>query len=121
MATRAQPGKRPDVTIPANLSTVFPKIGQPDSARAYLQTALRADSTNAMVQYCAALTLWQLDERSRALGWLERAVQSGYPVAWLRDSPIFEEWRGEAAFRAIIAGAGSQTQRSISPAKGGRT
>jgi hypothetical protein len=25
-------------------------------------------------------------------------------VAWLRDSPIFEEWRGEAAFRAYHRG-----------------
>jgi tetratricopeptide (TPR) repeat protein len=110
-----------DVMIPATLSTVFPKIGQPDSARAYLQRALRADSTNARVQYCAALTCWQLGDRRRAVAWLERAVQNGYPAAWLRDSPVFEEWRGEEAFRALVAGAGPRTQPSAAPGKGGRT
>jgi tetratricopeptide (TPR) repeat protein len=123
MATRAQPGRgrRFDVTIPAYLSAAFPKLGEPDSARVYLQNALRADSTDATVQCCAALTLWQLAEREQAVGWLEKAVRSGYPVTWLRDSPMFEEWRGDTTFRAIIAGAGPQTQRSTSPKKGGRT
>ena len=120
-ATRGHSDKTFDVMIPANLATIFPKIGQPDSARAYLQRALQADSTNAMVQYCAALTLWQLDDRPRAMAWLERAVQNGYPVPWIRDSPVFMEWRGEEAFRAIIAGAGPQTQGARSPGKGGRT
>jgi serine/threonine-protein kinase len=120
-STRAQRGLTFDVMIPANLSTVFPKIGQPDSARAHLRLALHADSTNAMVQYCAALTYWQLADRGRALAWLERAVRNGYPVAWLRDSPIFQEWRGEAAFRALIAGAGPQPRRSPSPGQGGGT
>jgi len=115
---RNQNGMTYDVMIAANLSTVFPKIGEPDSARAYLQRALRADSTNALVQYCAALTCWQLAERARAVAWLERSVHNGYPVAWLRDSPVFEEWRGEAGFRALVAGAEPQAQRS---SRGGRT
>jgi tetratricopeptide (TPR) repeat protein len=114
-------GRTFDVLVPAHLSTIFPKIGQADSARVYLQRALSADSTNAMVQYCAALTFWQLDERERAMDWLERAVRNGYPVAWLRDSPVFDEWRGEAAFRALIAGASPPMQRSAAPTGGGRT
>jgi len=120
-ASRGHGGRTFDVMIPANLSTVFPKIGQPDSARAYLQRALRADSTNTMVQYCAALTCWQLHDRRRAVAWLERAVQNGYPAAWLRDSPVFVEWREEEAFRTLIAGAGPRTQRTTNPGKGGRT
>jgi eukaryotic-like serine/threonine-protein kinase len=121
MADRSQPGRRFDVSIPASMAGVFPKLAQPDSARYYLQVALRADSTNTMVQCGAALSLWQLGERGRAIGWLQKAVQGGYPLAWLRDSPVFQEWRGEAAFRAIIAGAGPQSQSSTSPRKGGRT
>jgi tetratricopeptide (TPR) repeat protein len=120
-ASRGHGGRTFDVMIPANLSTVFPKIGQPDSARAYLQRALRADSTNARVQCCAALTFWQLGDRRRAVAWLERAVQNGYPAAWLRDSPVFEEWREEEGFRALIAGEDPRTQRSANPGKGGRT
>jgi len=120
-ASRGHGGRTFDVMIPANLSTIFPKIGQPDSARAYLQRALRADSTNARVQCCAAITYWQLGDRKRALAWIERAVHNGYPATWLRDSPVFLEWREEEAFRALIAGAGPRTQRTTNPGKGGRT
>jgi tetratricopeptide (TPR) repeat protein len=110
-----------EAIVPAVLSTVFPKIGQADSARAYLARALRADSTNSRIQQCAALTWWQLGDRTQALASLERAVRGGYPVAWVRDSPMFEDWRAEPAYRALITGAGPETQRSGSPGRGGRT
>jgi hypothetical protein len=93
--------------IPANLATVFPKLGEPDSARVYLRQALDADSTNAMVMCCAALTFWQLAEKDRALKWLVKAADGGYPLAWLRDSPVFREWRDQEGFRALIANAAS--------------
>ncbi|NOT33882.1 MAG: protein kinase [Candidatus Eisenbacteria bacterium] len=107
---RVRNGNSFDVMIPAHLATLLPKLGQPDSARTELRRALAADSANSMVQYCAALTLWQLGERDRATTWLERAVQGGYPLAWLRDSPIFEEWRAERRFGALIAAIDPQPQ-----------
>jgi tetratricopeptide (TPR) repeat protein len=107
--TKAQPGHTFDPMIPANLATVFPKLGQPDSARAYLRLALEADSANSMVQCCDALTYWQLEERPQGLAWLERAVGGGYPTAWLRDSPVFHPWRSEPRFQALIADAGPRS------------
>ena len=92
--------------IPANLATVFPKIGQADSARVYLRRAVAADSLNPMVQYCAALTEWQLGDRSHALQSLQKSVAGGYPIVWLRDSPIFDEWRDAPAFRELVGAAG---------------
>jgi len=117
-ADRAQRGVTFDVMIPANLATVFPKLGAPDSARVYLNRALEADSTNAMVMCCAALTFWQLAEKDRAIKWLVKAVQGGYPVAWLRDSPVFREWRDQEGFRALIADAASP--QAAPHAEGGR-
>ena len=116
--TRAQEGRTFDVMIPANLATVFPKLGRPDSARVYLHRALDADSTNTMVMYCAALTCWQLEEKDRAIKWLVKAVRGGYPAGWLRDSPIFREWRDQEGFRALIASAGPA--QTPPPAEGGR-
>ena len=106
MLALAKRGQSVDAMIPADLATVFARLQQPDSARMYIGRAVSADSTNPRVQYCAALTCWQLGVRRRALAWLERAVQNGYPRAWLRDSPVFAEWRGEESFRALIAGSG---------------
>jgi tetratricopeptide (TPR) repeat protein len=118
-ATNERGGHTFDAMIPANLATVFPKLGQPDSARAFLGMALKADSSNSMVQYCAALTYWQLEEKPQGVAWLARAVQGGYPVVWLRDSPIFQPWRSEPGFQALIANAESPS-RSTSNENGGR-
>ena len=93
----------PDGMIPANLACVYSKLGQPDSARALLAIALAEDSANVMVQYCAALTHWDLRERARALDWLERAIAGGYPIQGLRDSPVHREWKSEPRFRALLA------------------
>jgi serine/threonine-protein kinase len=102
IAARATAGRAYDVEIPATLATVFPKLGQMESARDSLERAIAGDSTNSYVAYCAALTYWQLNEREPAMRWLERAVAGGYPVTWLRDSPIFHEWRDIAAFHALV-------------------
>jgi serine/threonine-protein kinase len=103
-----------DLMIPANLAMMFARIGKADSARVYLGRALAGDSTNAFVQYGAALTLWQLGEKERAMVWLEKSVHGGYPVAWLRDSPVFKEWRGVPSFRALVGTAGSRPQQAAS-------
>jgi len=110
MATRAREGRAYDVAIPATLATVYPKLGQSDSARASLARAIAADGTNSYVAYCAALTYWQLNEREPAMRWLEQAVAEGYPVIWLRDSPIFHEWRDVAAFRALVERKPAESQ-----------
>jgi tetratricopeptide (TPR) repeat protein len=99
---RSRNGGTADPMIPANLATVFPKLGQPDSASLYIARALSADSANPMVDYCAALTYWQLDRKDAAIAWLEKSVHGGYPVTWLRDSPIFREWRAVPAFAALV-------------------
>ncbi len=122
MLARARQGSSFDPTIPANLASAFPKLGQPDSARSYLAQALVSDSGNTSVQYNAALTHWQLGERSRALSWLERAVAGGYPVAWLRDSPVHRDWKAYPRFRNLLATvhAPSASTSNPSPAGAGR-
>ena len=104
---RSQPGRTYDVTIPAALASVFARLGEPDSSRFYLAAALRADSTNSTVQYLAALACWHLDDRKGAIGWLQRSVAGGYPIAWIKDSPMFKDWRQEAAYLALIGESGS--------------
>jgi tetratricopeptide (TPR) repeat protein len=120
MATRAKDGRAFDVEIPATLATVYPKLGQPDSAREILGRAIAADDKNSYVAYCAALTYWQLNEREPAMRWLGQAVAEGYPVTWLRDSPIFHEWRDVAAFQTLVKSKPAETQPAISNTGGQR-
>ncbi len=118
--SRSSNGRSVDPMIPAYLASVFPKLGQSDSARVYLGQAIAADSGNSMVQYCAALTHWQLGDRARALSWLESAVAGGYPIAWLRDSPVHRDWRQEPRFRHLLIPASLITTSHPSPGGGGR-
>jgi serine/threonine-protein kinase len=113
MATRAKEGRAFDAAIPATLATAYPKLGQADAARESLNRAVAADGTNSYVAYCAALTYWQLNEKEPAMRWHERAVAGGYPVTWLRDSPIFHEWRDVAAFQTLVARKPALTQSAI--------
>jgi tetratricopeptide (TPR) repeat protein len=117
MLSREQGGHAPDPMIPAMLATVYPKLGERDSARIMLAQALAIDSTNSRVQYEAALTLWQLGDHDAAISRLRRAVEGGYPVLWLRDSPVHREWRDEPGFQAVVASAAPAANRR-SPVKG---
>jgi serine/threonine-protein kinase len=118
MAVRLQRGSAPDPMIPALLASVLPKLGQPDSARVMLREALALDSLNSRVQYQAALTEWQLGERGRALDWLRRAVAGGFPMVWLRDSPVHRDWREEPGFQSLLASVPT-AKRPETPGKGG--
>lgn len=114
LAASARRGGSFNVMIPANLATVFPKLGQPDSARVWLFRALAADSSNPSVRYCAALTWWQLHDEPRAIAALQQAVAAGYPVVWIRDSPMFRDWRRVAEYRALVEGANPASQQAAS-------
>ncbi|MEO5616218.1 MAG: protein kinase [Candidatus Eisenbacteria bacterium] len=118
-ASRMRSGSSVDLELAANLATVFPKLGHPDSARVHIASALALDSANTTVQYCAALTHWQLAERARALDWLERAVRGGYPVVWLRDSPIFREWREVDRFRVLVGDTLTKHAQAAASSRGG--
>jgi tetratricopeptide (TPR) repeat protein len=111
---RSQPGRTYDPTIPAALAPVYARLGESDSARWYLARALSTDSSNSTVQYDAALTHWQLQDRDRALAWLARAVAGGYPTAWLKDSPMFLDWREDPRFLTLIGESGQATKPSRS-------
>jgi serine/threonine-protein kinase len=118
IVARRERGNSADVMIPAYLATVYPKLGQPDSARVYLDVAIEAAGSNPMVGYCAALTYWQLNQRDEAVRWLAQSVSGGYPTVWLRDSPIFEDWHEHPGYRAILEEAVVDTLRTASIEKG---
>jgi tetratricopeptide (TPR) repeat protein len=111
-------GKSPNPLIAAALATIYPKLGEPDSARVMMSQAVALDSLNTYVQYDVALTLWQLGDHSAAIKWLKRSVASGFPVAWVRDSPVHRDWRGDPAFDALVASA-TPVVNDRSPGKGG--
>jgi len=118
MASRSQRGQSPEPGIPATLATALARLGERDSARVMLAQALALDSLSSDVQYHAALTEWQLGERVAAMDWLRRAVTGGYPVPWIRDSPVHRDWRADPGFQALVSSA-SPAGNEGSPGKAG--
>ena len=118
MVERERSGGRPDPLAAAALATIYPKLGEPDSARVMLARALALDSLNTYVQYDAALTQWQLGAHQSAIDWLRRSIASGFPVVWVRDSPVHKDWRGDPGFDALVARA-TPAATDRSPDKGG--
>jgi serine/threonine-protein kinase len=118
MASRSQRGQSPDPSIPATLATALARLGERDSARVMLVQSLAIDSLSSDVQYHAALTEWQLGERIAAMDWLRRAVTGGYPLPWIRDSPVHRDWRADPGFLALVSSA-SPAGNGGSPGKAG--
>lgn len=112
-AGRAELDARPyDIWILGDLAPVYARIGETDSARVVLARALDGNEENPNLQYNAALTLWEMSSPDSAMLWLRRSVQGGFPVRWLRDSPVFQSWREEPEFLELIearADTGSAT------------
>jgi tetratricopeptide (TPR) repeat protein len=99
---RVRKGRPIEPTTLARMASTFQRIGEPDSARKYLDLALANAPENPHVQYHAALVHWQLQDPDAAMAWLEKSVRGGYPAVWLRDSIVFDEWRALPAFRDLV-------------------
>jgi tetratricopeptide (TPR) repeat protein len=94
-----------DANVLAQLGDIYPKLGQPDSARIAIERALALDPRNANVQYLAALACWQIGRRNEALERLQTAVKLGYPSVWIRDSAVFDDWRSLPQFQQMMSDA----------------
>jgi tetratricopeptide (TPR) repeat protein len=105
--------------VRAQLAPILARQSEADTARAWIARALEHAADNPNIQYCAALTYWELGQPDQALDRLEKAVGGGYPKTWLRDSAVFDAWRSSPRFQAIVGGTAPAADTSISPARGG--
>ena len=119
LVERARRGASIDASLLGDLAILFAHLDEPDSARAYLRSAIRADSASAEVQFSAALTHWTLHEPAEALTALEASVHAGYPIVWIRDSPVFREWHGQDRFRALVGDTLRTDAQAATGSRGG--
>ena len=49
-----------------------------------------------------ALAAWTLGQHALALSLLERAIDAGTPRTWIRDSALYDEWRQDPEFAAVL-------------------
>jgi len=92
-----------DGTILADLADYESVVGNRTEALRYLQSALQYGRNDKGILYSAATTYYQLGEVGLSLEWLNRAIQAGYSVEKIRQSPTFEPLHRDPRFNQLIA------------------
>jgi tetratricopeptide (TPR) repeat protein len=105
--------------IQAELAPILARVGAADSARAWMASSLEKGTDNPNIEYCAALTFWELGQQKEGLDHLEKAVREGYPRTWLRDSALFDAWRGSPRFQVLATVPAPSAKSTTSPSEGG--
>jgi serine/threonine-protein kinase len=77
------------------------KSGDIENAAAQMKLALEAEPTNADVLYHAAVIARVRGNDEAAIGWLQRAVASGYSASAISRDPEFASLQNDARFKTI--------------------
>jgi serine/threonine-protein kinase len=77
------------------------KSGDIENAAAQVRLALEAEPTNADVLYHAAVVSRVRGNDDAAIGWLQRAVSSGYSATAIARDPEFTSLHNDSRFKAI--------------------
>jgi eukaryotic-like serine/threonine-protein kinase len=91
-----------DPELLADLSGYYGMLGERAKAEELFQRALIVDAESSYAMYRAALNYEHWGEREKALHWIEKAVEHGYPKAAFQRSPELKALRQDARFGLII-------------------
>ena len=75
----------------------------PVTAVSLVQRAVATDPALTYAHYYAALVYWYVGDPDMAFTAVEKALETGYPVAMLEAEPILKEMRSDSRFLALIA------------------
>lgn len=92
-----------DAVARATAATGMTYRGDADGAKQQLKLALETDPTNSTVLYHAAVAAALRGERGTAIGWLDRAIASGYTRQVVARDPDFASLKSDAAFVKLVA------------------
>jgi len=91
-------------------------LGKRDEAEQAIRHALEISPDDVHCMVMAGHTLLELGSKAEALGWLKRAVESGYGVDSLRRDPELRALAGDTEFERVLEhGSGSQGAEPSTP------
>jgi TolB-like protein/Flp pilus assembly protein TadD/DNA-binding winged helix-turn-helix (wHTH) protein len=105
LAERALQTNPEDATSRAQLASYYAATGDLRRAQAAIERALREQPDLVWVQYYASRVALARDDRAAALAALGRALELGYPRAFVRSGPEFAALRDDPGFD-VLAGTG---------------
>ncbi len=92
-----------DPELLADLSGYYGMLGERAKAEELFQRALIVDPENSYVMYRAALIYEYWGERERALHWIGKAIEHGYPLAAFQRSPQLKALRADSRYISLIS------------------
>jgi serine/threonine-protein kinase len=99
----SDPGSETRNPPAATLAWLYAATDQPEQAQEQLDRALGfARLQNRELEACA-LAAWRLGQRELALELLQRALANEAVREWIRDSALYDEWRQDPEFAAILS------------------
>ncbi len=91
-----------DAAARAAIASATARLGNLQAADPEMKLALESDPTNANVLYQAAILANLRGDHDAAIGWLKRAITSGYSRSDAARDPEFANLRTDARFAAMM-------------------
>jgi Tfp pilus assembly protein PilF len=85
-----------------NIASYHVMLGDDGAARERLKQAVAIDSDDLFVIYGAAHAYEQLGERDKALQWMEKALDMGYPVGEITRDPFMQKLNEDERFLRLL-------------------
>jgi tetratricopeptide (TPR) repeat protein len=93
-----------DLEVYSSLANYNVMLGERAAALKALNYALGYGKSDKEILFGAALVYNRLGETGTALEWLSKAVQAGYSVATVRESPDLDNLHDNARYQALVQG-----------------
>jgi serine/threonine protein kinase/tetratricopeptide (TPR) repeat protein len=91
-----------DAVLLSQVTTYYAMLQEKEKALSLLKKALALNPRDPNVCYAAGVAYNQFRDVNIALGWLAKAVASGYSTTFIRDTPIFDNLWGDPRFQDLL-------------------
>jgi tetratricopeptide (TPR) repeat protein/predicted Ser/Thr protein kinase len=89
-----------------NLADIYSMLKKPDTSSEILNDALALPGLSSSTKARAAEIYEQLGMRDKAIEWIEKAVQTGYPLSTIEDNPSLNALRQDARYQKLKSASG---------------
>jgi len=91
--------RNPDLLV--NLADIYSMLEKPDTSSEILNDALALPGLSSSTKARAAEIYEQLGMRDKAIEWIEKAVQTGYPLSTIEGNPSLNALRQDARYQKL--------------------
>ena len=91
-----------DGLVLSDLADYESVLGNRSESLRYLQQALQYGRNDKVILFSAATTYYQLGEVGLCLEWLNRAIQAGYSLDKIKQSPTFESLHSDSRYQQLV-------------------